>query len=1104
LEEEDMKKRLLSLLLCLCMVLGLLPAMALAEGAQITTALDFSSATADQTGTGYAWVNSSKTLTINGLNLNVTGSNALTLPAGSTLVLNGSNTITSTGDLGYYGINMPNGNVTVEGTGSLTVSGQWAGIFTNGAGKPFKGITINSGNITAIATYSGNGINSVNGSIDITGGVVTALGKLSYGYGIKGSGVNITGGYVYANGVKVGANTNLHDAQPTGGIVFNAATIDTSGNVTSKGAGSFYGSATLTENMTLQAGESLSFSVNSTLSFAEGITLTLDGGTVGLKSDLDVTDYSGKIIGNGTIKVGNTPYTVKDGTIIVPKATLTAGTPTVGVTTATIPLTTDGTKLYYTNSWGSALSALKIKSEVGSHVQADCNLGTVKIGTDKSLSLTGLTQGRDYTYYLVAENAGGYLSDVVRVDFTTLLPTPEATDFSVTGLEGGTEYSYTSEIQIVVQSAVGVTGVGGATLCYKKQNADGSYGALQTGQPQDVGTYKLYAKVVAGASYAAVDELDLNETVTITKGTLTATMLQLSANSFLYDGEVKKPTVSLSSAHSGAGTFTTKYYSDSKCTTEVSEPKAVGTYYVGVTATEGTNFNAVTMPLAIAFEIRPVANSITSLTCADICYGERPDPKAVATYPTDFTYTYSKEKAGSYTSTLPNSVGTWWVKVTAAATGTCASAEQTTSFQVKKMPLTPYVVSVTSRAYNGTTDGSGSLWLKDKSGNTIASESARASGTFTWTSANAGTSTVDVSNIKLDFNLASNYELSTTSLENVTAPNDVSIEKRKIWASIGRVTKPYDGTTDVPENALTVSFDAGAVSSGDTVAVTVSGTFDRTDVGDGTVTLGTPTVTGKNAENYEIIMPRTVNGTINRRHVLVTVNPGQGKVYGQADPVLTYTVTAANGLTGGGLIGGDTIPYAPVRAAGEAAGSYEITRGAIPDFYYNYAIDGFTGGTFTISKAVVTASADSKTMTVGGTLPAFTVSYAGIVSGDTADGIFATKSTAACTADGKTAGTYDISVTTPVLKTEATKKLHGRQFCRRYADGQQSCAGRTRRIHGHRHQGDRSRLLGRGQCQGGGHRQGRHRRRHAYRRADYGDRLRQIRHRHREAGRVQP
>jgi hypothetical protein len=213
----------------------------------------------------------------------------------------------------------------------------------------------------------------------------------------------------------------------------------------------------------------------------------------------------------------------------------------------------------------------------------------------------------------------------------------------------------------------------------------------------------------------------------------------------------------------------------------------------------------------------------------------------VATYPTDFTYTYSKEKAGSYTSTLPNSVGTWWVKVTAAATGTCASAEQTTSFQVKKMPLTPYVVSVTSRAYNGTTDGSGSLWLKDKSGNTIASESARASGTFTWTSANAGTSTVDVSNIKLDFNLASNYELSTTSLENVTAPNDVSIEKRKIWASIGRgYPNPTTAQQMCRKNALTVSFDAGAVSSGDTVAVTVSGTFDRTDVGDGTVTLGTP------------------------------------------------------------------------------------------------------------------------------------------------------------------------------------------------------------------------------------------------------------------------
>jgi hypothetical protein len=72
---------------------------------------------------------------------------------------------------------------------------------------------------------------------------------------------------------------------------------------------------------------------------------------------------------------------------------------------------------------------MKIKSDIGSQSTATCNQGTVTIGTDKSLSLTGLTQGRDYTYYLVAETAGGYLSDVVRVDFTTLLPTPDGYRF---------------------------------------------------------------------------------------------------------------------------------------------------------------------------------------------------------------------------------------------------------------------------------------------------------------------------------------------------------------------------------------------------------------------------------------------------------------------------------------------------------------------------------------------------------------------------------------------------------------------------------------------------------------------------------------------------
>jgi hypothetical protein len=82
------------------------------------------------------------------------------------------------------------------------------------------------------------------------------------------------------------------------------------------------------------------------------------------------------------------------------------------------------------------------------------------------------------------------------------------------------------------------------------------------------------------------------------------------------------------------------------------------------------------------------------------------------------------------------------------------------------------------------------------------------------------------------------------------------------------------------------------------------------------------------------------------------------------------------------------------------AGNYTVTfqvPGSDLDYYGSTSVD------FIIGKATVTATADSKSMTTGSTLPAFTVSYSGIASGDTASSIFAAKATASCTADGATA-----------------------------------------------------------------------------------------------------
>ncbi|MBU5431411.1 S-layer homology domain-containing protein [Intestinimonas sp. MSJ-38] len=69
-----------------------------------------------------------------------------------------------------------------------------------------------------------------------------------------------------------------------------------------------------------------------------------------------------------------------------------------------------------------------------------------------------------------------------------------------------------------------------------------------------------------------------------------------------------------------------------------------------------------------------------------------------------------------------------------------------------------------------------------------------------------------------------------------------------------------------------------------------------------------------------------------------------------------------------------------------------------------------------VTHRAITVRADNKSMTVGGTLPALTVSCGNFASGDTADMVFATQAAASTTADGKTAGSFPITVTAPTLK----------------------------------------------------------------------------------------
>lgn len=120
--------------------------------------------------------------------------------------------------------------------------------------------------------------------------------------------------------------------------------------------------------------------------------------------------------------------------------------------------------------------------------------------------------------------------------------------------------------------------------------------------------------------------------------------------------------------------------------------------------------------------------------------------------------------------------------------------------------------------------------------------------------------------------------------------------------------------------------------------------------------------------NYTITF-NGANFAITPRPINITVNSGQSKVYGNADPALTYTLEANS--AGRGLVNGDTFSGALARAAGANVGnSYAITQGTLANS--NYSIN-FTGGNFAVTPRPITVTIDSKNKTYGDSDP--TLSY---------------------------------------------------------------------------------------------------------------------------------
>ena len=167
--------RLISAVLSAAMTLTAVPLSAFAEGEAhthdgesnvITAPLDFREKKADENGVGWSWDYDTKTLTLDGVNIQATtdSMSVVTVPDGTEIVLNGENTIvqTDTGDSYTYVLSAVNtdttncdGTMTISGDGVLNAENRSTDSMARSLGGS---IILNGGTVNATGTVKTNSL----------------------------------------------------------------------------------------------------------------------------------------------------------------------------------------------------------------------------------------------------------------------------------------------------------------------------------------------------------------------------------------------------------------------------------------------------------------------------------------------------------------------------------------------------------------------------------------------------------------------------------------------------------------------------------------------------------------------------------------------------------------------------------------------------------------------------------------------------------------------------------------------------------------------------------------------------------------------------------
>lgn len=714
---------------------------------------------------------------------------------------------------------------------------------------------------------------------------------------------------------------------------------------------------------------------------------------------------------------------------------LNAAADDIKANSAVIKGTSDGTTVYYTNDskyqgyTGEGLRAAAKSADTQNHfVTKEVQNGEI------SIELNNLSVNTAYTYYLVAENANNDVSEMQTVKFTTLKRTLTKDDFQIVG---PTEFTYThnGDIHVIevrpVEGKEGSFGIG--AVRYKEkvgvEDADNFIGA-----PAAAGTYGIYVSTNSENGVERVTNLRIGE-ITIKKATFNSDWFQ-TVTSINYGNDEEdylKPGIKDEyngvggSAVTGYGQIEYKLYNDSELTQEVlrnsdghydSSPdmnQEYAIYYMGVTSTGGDNVEPQGTPVLVGTQInvKRATNTISITSCPNIRYGETPNPESEATDTTGgVKYTYSSTENGEYTDwNEKNKPGTWYVKATVGKSQNYNEAtSDSVEFEVSKAKLVPSVSAVKSKIYDGNTNAEGTLTLSSTDGKPILSEDAaalEAKGTFTWTSKDAGTNTVNVTGIALDSKFEDRYELTTSELSNVSC-SGAKIENAQIKnVSVRQMMElTYNGREQLPEvtatgsttggTAITFRYGLTAKQAADekqalknapaftdagiyTVYYTASAANHDSVSGSFEIEIKNASITGIDAAGYT----GSYDGKSHGIKITLTGNAGDGEIlYGESEDNCTLTESPVYKNTG----------------------SYTV--------YYTVTKKNFDtisgSATVAITPAQLTVTAESRNVTYKDEPPVYSSTFEGFVNGENTEVLGGTLSYECAYAVGSDVDEYEI------------------------------------------------------------------------------------------------